>query len=152
MGTSQLKVFARLFQKAAGETAAKASRGFWPLSRAAPFLRAAALIKARPAGRKNPVQALRPPQAKSVTDAMRLDADFAGFCFPLFEKSLAKNLSRLRREQWDERYVKRSEQIRLLRRTKADATSLAMADAFLYNIKDSRARGADNPALCIFIR
>ena len=83
---------------------------------------------------------------------MRLDADFAGFCFPLFEKSLAKNFSRLRREQWDERYVKRSEQIRLLRRTKADATSLAMADAFLYNIKDSRARGADNPALCIFIR
>ena len=152
MGTSQLKVFARLLGKAAGETAAKAPRGFWPLSRAAPFLRAAALIKARPAGRKNPVQALRPPQAKSVTDAMRLDADFAGFCFPLFEKSLAKNFSRLRREQWDERYVKRSEQIRLLRRTKADATSLAMADAFLYNIKDSRARGADNPALCIFIR
>ena len=152
--------------KAAGETAAKAPRGFWPPSRAAPFLRAAALIKARPAGRKNPVQALRPPQAKSVTDAMRLDADFAGFCFPLFEKSLAKNLSRLRREQWDgfqhlcrlrrEQwdgcYMKRSEQIRLLRRTKADATSLAMADAFLYNIKDSRARGADNPALCIFIR
>ncbi|OUO68357.1 hypothetical protein B5F55_05725 [Anaerotruncus colihominis] len=76
--------------KAAGETAAKAPRGFWPPSRAAPFLRAAALIKARLAGRKNPVQALRPPQAKSVTDAMRLDADFANFCFPLFEKKLGK--------------------------------------------------------------
>jgi hypothetical protein len=82
------------------------------------------------------------------------------------KKSLAKNLSRLRREQWDGfqhlcrlrreqwdgRYVKRSEQIRLLCRTKADGTSLAMAGAFYYNIKDSRARGADNPALCMFVR
>ena len=58
----------------------------------------------------------------------------------------------VRREQWDGRYVKRSEQIRLLCRTKADGTSLAMAGAFYYNIKDSRARGADNPALCMFVR
>ena len=48
--------------------------------------------------------------------------------------------------------MKRSEQIRLLCRTKADGTSLAMAGAFYYNIKDSRARGADNPALCMFVR
>ena len=47
------KVFARLFQKAAGEKKGKAPRGSCLFSRAAPFPRAAALIIARPAGRKS---------------------------------------------------------------------------------------------------
>ena len=47
------KVFARLFQKAAGEKKGKAPRGSCLFSRAAPFPRAAALIIARPSGRKS---------------------------------------------------------------------------------------------------
>ncbi|WP_368179069.1 hypothetical protein, partial [Anaerotruncus colihominis] len=72
IGASQTKVFARLFQKAAGEKKGKAPRGSCLFSRAAPLSWAAALIKARPAGRKTPIQKRGLSPAGEVTDAARL--------------------------------------------------------------------------------
>ncbi|MCR2026864.1 hypothetical protein [Anaerotruncus colihominis] len=74
LGASQLKVFARLFQKAAGE-----GEGQGPL-RVLSFPEGRALIPGRSphkkrgprTGRKIPVQTQGFPPAKSVTDAARL--------------------------------------------------------------------------------
>ena len=71
LGASQTKVFARLFQKAAGEKMAKAHRGSWPFSRAAPSNPGPQPYKkARPARRLVQTQGL--PSAEGVTDVARL--------------------------------------------------------------------------------
>ena len=62
-----------------------------------PDLWAAALIKARPAGRKTPIQKRDLSPAGEVTDAARLAWILQALRFPAFlKKSMPKNFSRLR--------------------------------------------------------
>ncbi|WP_303900708.1 hypothetical protein, partial [Anaerotruncus colihominis] len=94
-GASQLKVFARLFQKAAGETAAKAPCGFWPPSRAEPLSRAAALIKARPAHGPQDTRSDAGLSPSKIRDRRRAAGmDFASTRFPAFlKKGFGEKLS-----------------------------------------------------------
>ncbi|EDS13066.1 hypothetical protein ANACOL_00081 [Anaerotruncus colihominis DSM 17241] len=89
LGASQTKVFARLFQKAAGEKMAKAHRGSWPFSRAAPSNPGPQPYKkARPAGRKTPCSDTGPAVSRRRDRRRAAGVDFA---IPHFPKEKARD-------------------------------------------------------------